>query len=71
MLNKSVINTAPREFIDKKIYFTKSQVRGDSNDKDIYIWGTSAPDELYPIDKSLRRSDSLLGIFLIGKRMDK
>ena len=63
IVNKSIANTSQREFIDKKIYF-----KSTDND-DIYLWITSCPDELHPIN-NYTRSDSLLGINRMGKRTD-
>ena len=70
-VNKSVIGTAQREFIDKKIYFRASDAEEvDPMQDDIYLWVTSAPDELVPITSSYVRSDSLLGIQRMGRRKD-
>jgi len=55
-----VANTSQREFIYKKIFFS-------SDNGDIYLWITSCPDELHPINQ-YTRSDSLLGINIMGKR---
>ena len=44
LVNKSVIGLQPREFIDKKFFFTDELGT-------IYIWVTSAPDSVYPIKK--------------------
>ena len=48
-VNKSVIGTDPREFIDKKIFFKTSEVENvPVEDDEIYLWVTSAPDEVIP-----------------------
>ena len=71
-VNKSVIGTDPREFIDKKIFFKTSEVENvPVEDDEIYLWVTSAPDEVIPPNpKKYVRSDSLLGINRMGRRKD-
>ena len=68
--NKSVIGTTPRQFIDKKIFFRTSDVdpavKGTDKDE-IYIWVTSGPDELYPLDSKFVRAHANLGIQKIGR----
>ena len=45
---------------------------GDGDANDIYIWTTSAPDELSPIDKKVAvRADSILGVTRIGQMSKK
>ena len=76
MLNKSVLNTAQREFIDKKIWFFESDtlVEGEKvkegEENDIYLWVTSTPDSFWPIEKPIVRCDTLLGLTKICKRKD-
>ena len=73
VVNKSVIGTQQREFIDKKIYFRTSDVQPDVDpqDDEIYMWVTSAPNELHPVDPSkFTRADTLLGIQRMGRRKD-
>ena len=65
LTNKSVIGTAPRQFIDKKVFFRTSDIDPSvkETDKDeIYIWVSSAPDNLYPCDSKYVRATSILGI---------
>jgi len=72
-VNKSIANTAPREFIDKKIWFKSSDVPGvtvDEGYNDIYLWITSVPDSLFPKNKKFCRADSLLGITRFGRNRD-
>jgi len=74
---KKVIGTSPREYLDKKFFFrtadaleqvedTETEI-GDGDPSDIYMWTTSAPDELHPTSQNTVRADSILGIMKIGK----
>jgi len=38
------------------------------NEDDYYMWVTSSPDDLYPLSTKYVRSDSLLGIYKVGKK---
>jgi len=38
------------------------------NEDDYYMWVTSSPDDLYPLSTKYVRSDSLMGIFKVGKK---
>lgn len=84
LLMNSVLNLSQREFIDKKIYFTRAEAiaqakeRGllelekeldqiEDNSDDIFVWTTSAPNDLYPICPNFTRSDSIVGIMRIGR----
>ena len=42
LVNKAVLGTQQREFIDKKFFFT-------AEDSSIYMWVTSAPDNVFPL----------------------
>lgn len=71
LLNKSVINTAQREFIDKKFWFRDSQT-GDNVDPefdDLYVWTTAAPDSCYQMNKKYVRAWGI-SIGRIGRRRD-
>lgn len=86
LLGHSVMNLSQREFIDKKLVFTRREAaeagRGEEEENDsdhgadnqnhgamddIYIWVTSVPNELYPMESKFVRSDSLVGIIRIGR----
>ena len=71
--NKTVANTQQRDFIDKKIWFTTSEASGtavNEEDDEIYVYVTSAPNELYAIDDRYMRGDTLFGYNRIGRRKD-
>lgn len=74
LLHKSILNTTQRDFIDKKFIFTKGEAKikdgtdhASDDDDDIYLWVTSAPDEVYPVDANSCRATSLFGIIRIGR----
>ena len=67
---KKVLGATQREFLDKRIFFYKSEVKELENgeDDDIFIWTSSAPNELCPEDKSRYvRAETLFGLMRIGK----
>lgn len=71
-VNKGVLGTQGREFIDKKIYFRTSdidpQLKGKDQDE-IYLWVTSAQDDIVPNNPSKNtRAQSIIGMWRIGKR---
>ena len=76
MVNKSVIKTTPREFLDKKIWFRESDtlLEGEelenSEYNDYYMWVSSAPDQFYPLNNDYVRADALIGLTRFGKRRD-
>ena len=76
MVNKSVIKTTPREFLDKKIWFREQdtllagQKLKDAEYNDYYMWISSAPDSFYPLNNDLIRADALIGLTRFGKRRD-
>jgi len=69
-LNKSYLNSAQREFVDKKILFRTSDVMENckSHDNDYYFYGSHVPDEIYTIDKKFIRSHSLQALCKVGRR---
>ena len=67
---KKVLGTTQREFLDKRIFFYKSEVKEleDGENDDIYVWTSSAPNELCPEDKAkFVRAETLFGLMRIGK----
>ena len=66
----SVMNMNQREFIDKKLVFSRIQATGKNdkdNSDDIFLWVTSTPNDLYPMSTKHVRSDSIIGIVRIGR----
>lgn len=70
--NRAVAGVQQRDFVDKKLWFKTSQAEGTppSVDDEVYVFVSSAPDELYPVDSRYTRGDTLVGYNRIGKRKD-
>lgn len=71
VLQKSILNSTQREFVEKKVWFRGVDPDSDPESQDnecIYLWTSSTPDELYPMNKAYIRGDTILGIARIGKR---
>ena len=68
LVNKSVMGTSCREFIDKKLFFHTSEMSDveESQSDEIYMWVTSTPNEVYQLNPKYTRADSLLGMYKIG-----
>jgi hypothetical protein len=69
LVNKGVVGTQSRDFVDKKVIFWTSDVDPSTEDNEIYMWVTAAPDEILPVDKAqCTRAYSVLGVQRIGRR---
>lgn len=65
IVNKPVVGTQPREFIDKKLHFRTSDCDPSVPPEldEIYIWVSSTPNDIFEMDPSkFTRADSVLGI---------
>ena len=69
LINKSVMGTSCREFIDKKLFFSTSDINPlkENEQDDIYMWVTSTPNDVYPMNPKYTRADSLIGMYRIGR----
>lgn len=76
ILNKAVLNTAQREFVEKKVWIKNSDLVKDGEEipeedqSDIYLLISSVPDELYPFDSKYVRGKAIMSVTRFGKRKD-
>lgn len=81
ILQKPILGTSTREMLDKKIIFKCQEALdecddpeaelGDGQPDDIYVWATSAPNEMHEIKPGSCRIDTFLGVMIIGRMNEK
>ena len=58
-----------REWIDKRFFFKKSEVKEleEGEEDDIFIYSTSCPDEFFPYNRDFVRAQTYIGLMRFGK----
>ena len=58
-----------REWIDKRFFFKKSEVKEleEGEEDDIFVYSTSCPDEFFPYNRDFVRAQTYIGVMRFGK----